>query len=148
MGDLSTLYREGLGDQVMLGAQMAAPAKHFIALFTGDPTAAAQLANEVTAAQWPGYVRCDVGALSDAWSKLGDGLYRNKARFYFSPNAGPQAVTVTHMGIFEAGAGGRMLACKQMGGYQQDGSFVPVPKRIESGDDLSFHPGTIEFRLS
>ncbi|MEF9946839.1 MAG: hypothetical protein RR800_00605 [Comamonas sp.] len=148
MANLTTLYREGLGDQIMLGVAMAAPAKHFIALFTADPTAAAQLVNEVTAAQWPGYARCDVGVLADAWNKLGDGLYRNKARFYFEPNAGAQVVIVTHMGIFEAGAGGRMITSKQLGTSQPDGSFQPAPKRIESGDDLSFHPGTIDFQLS
>lgn len=134
MSDLSTVIRNAVANCLFRGTPLPANAKNCVALFTADPTPGALAGVEVTAVQWPGYVRQDVGVLSEFWSEPNDGYIKNLKRVNFAANAGDQTVIVTHMAFFDA----------VNGGIQGAQRALKAPKRIEPGDELSFAPGQLE----
>jgi hypothetical protein len=100
-----------------------------LALFTADPTDAGNL-NEVATGTW--YSRQLTGTFTAPAPSGSTQQSSNVASITF-PAVTVAAVTVTHIGIFDAATAGNMLFSAPM----------TSSKTLQVGDVLSFAPGTI-----
>lgn len=136
MAGLSDYSEQALLNAILRGTTFVAPsvASLRLALFTADPTDAGTL-NEVPSGTW--YSRQPTGAFS-APAPSGDAhASTNVGSITFQPVTGA-AVTITHLGIFDAANAGNMLFSSPM----------VSSKTLAVSDVLSFAPGTIVASLN
>lgn len=130
-------YTEGnIIETTLRGAAFPVPSNVYVALFTADPTDANTTANEVQVANWPAYVRKDAAvgaAISTGWTANSNGVSSNAKVITFPANDGAGAVTVTHVGLYDASTGGNLL-------YHAP---LVASKTLQVGDVLSFAIGSL-----
>lgn len=130
-------YTEGnIIETTLRGAAFPVPSNVYVALFTADPTDANTTANEVQVANWPAYVRKDAavgGAISSGWTANSNGVSSNAKVITFPANDGAGAVTVTHVGLYDASTSGNLL-------YHAP---LVASKTLQVGDVLSFAIGSL-----
>lgn len=131
MSGFSDYAEQALLNATLRGTNFTAPlvASLRLALFTADPTDAGNL-NEVGAGTW--YARKQTGAFTAPAPAGSANQCSNVASITFPAVTGA-AVTVTHIGIFDADVAGNMLFSAPM----------TSSKTLQVGDVLSFAPGTI-----
>ena len=94
------------------GIAFPVPSNIFIALFTADPTDANLTAGEVQTAAIPAYARVNAagaGAIATGWAAPANGVTSNANVITFQANNGGGAVTVSHIGIYDALTVGNLL---------------------------------------
>lgn len=136
MSKFSNYTETSIIETTLRGAAFPVPAGVYVALFTADPTDANVTANEVQVAAWPAYVRkdaADSAAISTGWTAAADGVSSNAKSITFAANNGAGAVTVTHVGLYDAASGGNLL-------YHAP---LTASKTLLVGDVLSFGIGSI-----
>lgn len=136
MSKFSDYLEEKIIQTTLRGQAMPVPSNIYIALYTGDPTDAANSANEVQAAAWPGYARQDAaqgGAIASGWTAPSNGVSSNAKVITFPANNGASQIAISHLAIFDAQTGGNML-------YHAP---LVVPKTLQVGDVLSFGIGAL-----
>ena len=136
MSGLSDYAEAATLNALLRGTNFVAPtvASLRLGLFTADPTDAGNL-NEIASGTW--YTRQLTGAWS-APAPNGNGaqVCNNVASVTFPAVTG-QAVTVTHVGVYDALNAGNCLFTAPM----------LSPKTLQPGDVLSFAPGTLAATL-
>lgn len=141
MSKFSNYLEANIVESTLRGAAFPVPAGTYLACFTADPTDANITANEVQTAAMPAYVRkdcADGGAISSGWTAPADGASSNAKVIAFPANNGAGAITVTHVGIYDALTGGNLL-------YH---SALASPKTLQPGDVLSFGIGSLTVTVS
>ncbi len=141
MAKISDYARANLIETTLRGAAFPVPAAIYVALFTADPTGANVTANEVTLAAFPAYVRKDAAvgaAIATGWAANSGGVSSNAKVITFPANNGAGAITITHIGLYDAITGGNLL---------YDSALV-TPKTLQVGDVLSFGIGTLPLTVS
>jgi hypothetical protein len=136
MSKFSNYTESNIVETTLRGAAFPVPAGVYVALFTADPTDANVTANEVQLSAWPAYVRKDAAdgaAISTGWTAAADGVSSNAKAITFPANNGAGAVTVTHVGLYDAATGGNLL-------YH---AALTSSKTLLVGDVLSFGIGSI-----
>lgn len=135
MAGLSDYAEQALINALLRGTNFIAPATASLrlALFTADPTDAGNL-NEVPSGTW--YVRQATGAFN-APAAAGSASQTANALSITFPAVTVQAVTITHVGLFDANTAGNMLFSAPM----------QSSKTLQVGDVLSFAPGTLVANL-
>ena len=136
MSRFSNYTENNIVETTLRGAAFPVPASVFVALFTADPTDANVTANEVQTSAWPAYVRRDAAdgaAIATGWTASADGVSSNAKVITFAANNGAGAVTVTHIGLYDAATGGNLL-------YHAP---LVSSKTLQVGDVLSFGIGSI-----
>lgn len=131
MAGLSDYTEQSIINAFLRGTNVTAPtvASLRLALFTADPTDAGNL-NEVGAGTW--YARQLTGTFTAPAPSGSTHQASNVASITF-PAVTVSAVTVTHIGIFDAATAGNMLFSAAM----------TSSKTLQVGDVLSFAPGTV-----
>lgn len=131
MSGLSDYAEAAIINTLLRGTNFTAPtvASLRLALFTADPTDAGNL-NEVATGTW--YARQLTGTWTAPAPSGSTQQCSNVASITF-PAVTVAAVTVTHIGIFDAATAGNMLFSAPM----------TSSKTLQVGDVLSFAPGTI-----
>lgn len=131
MAGLSDYAEAALINAILRGTNFTAPtvASLRLALFTADPTDAGNI-NEVGTGTW--YSRVLTGTFT-APSPSGSTQQSSNVASITFPAVTVSAVTVTHIGIFDALTAGNMLFSAPM----------TSSKTLQVGDVLSFAPGTI-----
>ena len=131
MAGLSDYAEAAIINAFLRGTNVTAPtvASLRLALFTADPTDAGTL-NEVATGTW--YVRQATGTFTAPAASGSTQQASNTASITF-PAVTVAAVTVTHVGIFDASTSGNMLFSAPM----------TTSKTLQVGDVLSFAPSTI-----
>ncbi len=131
MSGLSDYAEAALINAILRGTNFTAPtvASLRLALFTADPTDAGNI-NEVATGTW--YSRVLTGTFT-APSPFGSTQQSSNVGSITFPAVTGAAVTVTHIGIFDAATAGNMLFSAPM----------TSSKTLQVGDVLSFAPGTI-----
>lgn len=131
MSGLSDYAEAAIINAVLRGTNFTAPtvASLRLALFTADPTDAGNI-NEVATGTW--YTRQLTGTFTAPEPSGSTQQSSNVASITF-PAVTTAAVTVTHIGIFDAATAGNMLFSAPM----------TSSKTLQVGDVLSFAPGTI-----
>lgn len=131
MAGLSDYAETSIINALLRGTNFTAPvvASLRLALFTADPTDAGNI-NEVATGSW--YARQLTGAFSAPSASGTASISSNVASITF-PAVTTAAVTITHVGIFDAATAGNMLFSAPM----------TSAKTLQIGDVLSFAPGTI-----
>ena len=131
MAGLSDYAEAAIINALLRGTNFVAPtvASLRLALFTADPTDAGNL-NEVATGTW--YSRQPTGTFTAPAPSASSQQSSNVASITFPAVTG-SAVTVTHVGIFDAATAGNMLLSAPM----------TSSKTLQVGDVLSFAPGTI-----
>lgn len=131
MAGMSDYAEQAILNAVLRGTNFTAPtvASLRLALFTADPTDAGNL-NELAAGTW--YARQLTGTFTAPAPSGSANQCVNVASITF-PAVTIAAVTVTHIGIFDAAVAGNMLFSAPM----------TSSKTLQVGDVLSFAPGTI-----
>ena len=131
MAGLSDYAETAIINALLRGTNFTAPtvASLRLALFTSDPTDAGNL-NEVASGTW--YTRQLTGNFTAPSPADTKHQSSNVASITF-PAVTTSAVTVTHIGIFDAATAGNMLFSAPM----------TSTKTLQVGDVLSFAPGTI-----
>jgi hypothetical protein len=135
MAGLSDYSETGILNALLRGSNFVAPstASLRLALFTADPTDAGTL-NEQPTGTW--YSR----QLTGAWgapSTVGSAQQSANVASITFPAVTNAAVTITHIGIFDALTAGNMLFSAPM----------TSAKTLQVNDVLSFAPGTIVIQL-
>lgn len=118
------------------GIAFPVPSNVYVALFTADPTDANVTANEVQTANMPAYVRqnaAGAGTIDTGWSAPANGVSSNAKVITFPANNGAAAITVTHVGLYDAATGGNLLYSAPL----------VTSKTLQVGDVLSFGIGTL-----
>lgn len=136
MGKFSNYLEDGIINATLRGTPLSVPSGTFFALFTADPTDANITANEVKTTAWPAYVRMDCaagGAISTGWTAPSDGVTSNAKALTFPANNGAGAVTITHVGIYDAATNGNLL-------YHAP---LTQAKTLQVGDVISFAVGSV-----
>jgi len=131
MAGLSDWAEQQMINALLRGTNFVAPATASLrlALFTADPTDAGNL-NEVPSGTW--YTRQPTGAWT-APAPAGSAQQSTNAASITFPAVTVSAVTVTHVGIYDANTAGNMLFSAPM----------QSAKTLQVGDVLSFAPGTL-----
>lgn len=131
MAGLSDYTEAAIINALLRGTNFVAPtvASLRLALFTADPTDAGNL-NEEATGTW--YSRQPTGTFTAPAPSASSQQSSNVASITFPAVTG-SAVTVTHIGIFDAATAGNMLFSAPM----------TSSKTLQVGDVLSFAPGTI-----
>lgn len=131
MAGLSDYSEAAVINTFLRGTNFTAPvvASLRLALFTADPTDAGNL-NEVATGTW--YARQLTGTFT-APAPSGTTQQSSNVGSITFPAVTVAAVTVTHIGIFDATTSGNMLFSAPM----------TSSKTLQVGDVLSFAPGTI-----
>lgn len=134
MAGLSDYVEQGIINATLRGTAFSTPTVGSLrlALFTADPTDAGNV-NEVVGA-W--YAR-QLTAAFTAPSPSGQANVSSNVGSITFPAVTGSAVTVTHIGIFDAATAGNMLYSAPM----------TSSKTLQVGDVLSFAPGTIVVSL-
>jgi hypothetical protein len=141
MSKISDYSKGNVIETTLRGAAFPVPAAVYVALFTADPTGANITANEVQVAAFPAYVRKDAAvgaAIATGWSANAGGVSSNAKVITFPANNGAGAVTVTHIGLYDAATGGNLL---------YDAPLVSS-KTLQIGDVLSFAIGTLTVTIA
>jgi hypothetical protein len=136
MSKFSNYTEQNIIQCTLRGQAFPVPAAVYIALFTADPTDANTVANEVGVAAFPAYVRKDAanaGTIDTGWSAPADGVSSNAKVITFPANNGAAPITVTHVGLYDAGANGNLL-------YHAP---LAAQKTLQVGDVLSFGIGAL-----
>lgn len=136
MSKFSNYTESNIIETTLRGAAFPVPSNVYVALFTADPTDANTTANEVQVANWPAYVRKDAAvgaAISTGWTANSNGVSSNAKVITFPANDGAGAVTVTHVGLYDASSGGNLL-------YHAP---LVASKTLQVGDVLSFAIGSL-----
>jgi hypothetical protein len=136
MAKFSDYLEEKIIQTTLRGQAMPVPSGVHVALFTADPTDANVTANECTTVDWPAYARQDAAQAADiatGWSAPSNGVSTNAKIVTFPANNGASAITVTHVGLYDAASGGNLL-------YH---STLVAPKTLQPGDVLSFGVGAM-----
>lgn len=136
MSKFSNYTEANIVGTTLRGVAFPVPAGTYLAMFTADPTDADNTANETTVAAWPAYTRQDCaagGLISTGWTAPSDGVTSNAKALTFPANNGAGAVTLTHIGIYDAATGGNLL-------YH---SPLTASKTLQVGDVISFAIGSI-----
>lgn len=136
MSKFSNYTETNILQTTLRGIAFPVPTGIHIALFTADPTDANVTANEVTVAAMPAYARqnaAGAGTIDTGWSAPADGISSNAKVITFPANNGAAAITVTHIGIYDAATGGNLL-------YHAP---LVSSKTLQVGDVLSFGVGTL-----
>jgi hypothetical protein len=136
MAKFSDYLEEKIIQTTLRGQAMPVPSGVHVALFTADPTDANVTANECKTADWPAYARQDAAQAADiatGWSAPSNGVSTNAKIVTFPANNGASAITVTHVGLYDAASGGNLL-------YH---STLVAPKTLQPGDVLSFGVGAM-----
>lgn len=107
MGALSSAWQVIIGNAMLRATNVTAPSQTYLALFTGDPTAAGT-GPETT---YTGYARVTTGSpASSAWNAPdGTGTTKNNNTIVFPAVGGASSVTITHWALFDALTTGNML---------------------------------------
>ena len=136
MPGLSDYAEAAIINTLLRGTNFTAPtvASLRLALFTADPTDAGTI-NEVATGTW--YARVLTGTFTAPAPSSDSQQTSNVASITFPAVTG-SAVTVTHIGIFDALTAGNMLFSAPM----------TSSKTLQVGDVLSFAPGTIVASIS
>lgn len=131
MSGLSDYAEQAVINALLRGTNFVAPtvASLRLGLFVADPTDAGNL-NEVATGTW--YSRVATGTFTAPAPAGSANQSSNVASITFAAVTGA-AVTVTHIGIFDANAAGNLLFSAPM----------TSSKTLQVGDVLSFAPGTI-----
>jgi hypothetical protein len=131
MAGLSDYSEVAILNALLRGTNFTAPtnASLRLALFTADPTDAGNI-NEVALGGW--YSRQATGQFTAPSASGTANISSNVASITFPAVTG-SAVTVTHIGVFDAQTAGNMLLSAPM----------TSAKTLQVGDVLSFAPGTI-----
>lgn len=141
MSQFSDYSERNIIETTLRGSPFPVPAGVFIALFTADPTDADATENEVNLSVWPNYVRKDAAdgaAIASGWAAPVNGVSTNAKVITFPANNGEGAVTVTHIGMYDAQAGGNLL-------YHAP---LTSSKTLLQGDVLSFGIGSITVTIA
>lgn len=136
MSKFSNYTEANIIETTLRGQPFPVPAGIYLALFTADPTDANTTGNEVQTTAWPAYVRQDCaqgGVIATGWTAPSDGVSSNAKALTFPANNGAGAVTVTHIGIYDAATGGNLL-------YHAP---LTAAKTLQIGDVISFAIGSI-----
>lgn len=139
-GSFSDYLEQNIINATLRGVALPLPANVFLALFTANPTDANLTANEVTLAAWPAYARQNAaggGAIASGWSAPVNGVSSNALVLGFPANNGAAAVTVTHLGLYDAATGGNLLYHSPLG----------TSKTLQPTDILNFPVGTVTVSL-
>jgi hypothetical protein len=139
-GSLSDYLEQNIINATLRGVALPLPTNVFLALFTASPTDANITANEVTLAAWPAYVRQNAaagGPIANGWSAPVNGVSNNALLLTFPANNGAAAVTVTHIGLYDAATGGNLL-------YH---NVLAISKTMQPTDVLTFPANTISITL-
>ncbi|WP_025915800.1 hypothetical protein [Herminiimonas sp. CN] len=131
MSGLSDYAEQAAINAFLRGTNFTAPtvASLRLGLFTADPTDAGNI-NEVGTGTW--YSRQLTGTFT-APSPSGSANQSSNVASITFPAVTVAAVTVTHIGIFDAATAGNMLFSAPM----------TSSKTLQVGDVLSFAPGTL-----
>ena len=131
MSGLSEYAETSVLNALLRGTNFVAPtvASLRLALFSADPTDAGNV-NELATGTW--YARQATGAFT-APAPSGSAQAVNNVASVTFPAVTGAAVTVTHVGIFDAATAGNMLFSAPM----------TSSKTLQVGDVLSFAPGTL-----
>lgn len=131
MPGLSDYAEAAVLNAILRGTNFVAPtvASLRLALFTGDPTDAGNI-NELASGTW--YSRQATGAFT-APAPSGNALGCSNVASITFPAVTGAAVTVTHIGVFDAANAGNMLFSAAM----------TTAKTLQVGDVISFAPGTV-----
>ncbi|MEJ7745358.1 MAG: hypothetical protein WKF61_01095 [Luteimonas sp.] len=135
MPGLSDYAETGVLNALLRGTNFVAPATASLrmALFVADPTDAGTL-NEQASGTW--YSRQLTGIWS-APSATGNAQQTSNVASITFPAVTTAAVTITHIGIFDAATAGNMLFSAPL----------TSSKTLQVGDVLSFAPGTVVIQL-
>lgn len=141
MSKFSDYSEANIIQSTLRGLPFPVPSGIYIALYTADPTDANITAGELATSAMPAYMRVDAAsgaAIATGWSAPANGVTSNAKVITFAANNGPAAVTVTHIGIYDAATGGNLL-------YH---SPLVSPKTLQQGDVLSFGIGTLTITIA
>lgn len=110
----------------------------FLALFTGDPTAAGS-GPECNSGNYTGYARQSMGATpTTAWTAVdGNGRTHNGSTVMFPAKGNAGTVTVTHFGIFTASSGGNLRFYGPL----------DASKTLSQGDVIGLMASNLEFEF-
>lgn len=136
MSKFSDYLETNILQSTLRGIAFPVPAGIFVGLFTADPTDANITANELTTAAVPAYARVNAangGAIATGWAAPANGVTSNALALTFAANNGAAAVTITHIGLYDALTGGNLL-------YHAP---LVTSKTLQTGDVLSFGVGTL-----
>jgi hypothetical protein len=132
MSNFSDYLEAAVLNSSLRGVAFPVPSGTHLALFTTDPTDAGT-GSEATGA-W--YGRQSIGT-SSGWTAPADSaggkMSQNANIIAFNPVTG-SSITVTHIGIYDAGSGGNLL-------YQ---AALAASKTLQIGDVLQFAAGSIQ----
>lgn len=143
MSALSDYLENKIVDLILRGQALAAPANVYVGLLTAAPADAgggtevsggsyARVAVVGSLANWAG----TQGAGTTVASSGSGGTTSNNGVITFpTPSAGWG--TVTHVGVYDAASGGNLLWHSALG----------VAKTINTGDSVSFPPGTLSLQI-
>lgn len=125
-------------DATLRGQAFTVPAALYLALHTGDPSAAGT-ANEVSTADWPGYVRKDLldgGAIAAAFDAAAAKATLNANEMLWAGQDGVVSVTVSWWSIKDHATAGNTLYYGLLVEDPLDPDSTPDPKVIEPGDEF------------
>lgn len=140
MAAFSDYLEEKIVEATLRGGTFPTITSTYVALFTSDPGETGATGEVSAAGSWSNYQRVDAadgGIVSTGWSNASDGSTSNAKVITFPANNGATPVTVTHIGIFDALAGGSMLFHAQLG----------ASKTLNTGDVLSFNVGSLQITV-
>ena len=123
-------YAENLVVNVLLrNASHTGAATVYLALFTSNPTDA----GTGTETSYTNYVRKAV-----TFTNPSDGVSANSAQIDFAANGSAGAVTITHIGVFDASVAGNLIFH----------AALTTSKTLQPGDVLSFAAGALQITLA
>jgi hypothetical protein len=136
MSKFSDYLEEKIIQTTLRGQAMPQPSDIFVALFTADPTDANVTAGECNTTAWPAYARQNAAhadAIATGWTAPSNGVTSNAKIITFPANNGATAITVTHVGLYDAATSGNLL-------YHAP---LVASKTLQPGDVLSFGVGAL-----
>lgn len=115
MSAASDYLENKIYNAILRATPLAPPSKVFIALHTSSPGDTG--ANEVTAAEFPGYRRQDAAKgnadASTGWTAPNNGSGKNALQLIFPVFDGAAPITVTHYTLWDAATDGNCLIMGQ-----------------------------------
>ena len=139
MAGASDYTKANILSALLRGVALPLPAGTYISLHTADPAGTG--ANEVTLANWPGYLRRKAegaGAIGSGWGAPSGGVSSNSLQLTYPSNNGAAAVTVTHFAIWDAITTGNAL----------DSAALTTARTLSIGDILVFDIGSLTVTVS
>ena len=136
MSKFSDYSEANIIQTTLRGVAFPVPAGIYVAMYTADPTDANVTAGETTVAAMPAYVRqnaAGTGTIDTGWAAPANGVSSNAKVITYAANNGSAAITITHIGLYDAATGGNLL-------YHAP---LVSSKTLQIGDVLSFGIGTL-----